>query len=198
MSYQDLLKIDKPFFSKEEVAHALGISPYSARVLCSRYFKRGLLTRLKRNLYVRTETLMSLGQDDLFRIANFIQVPSYLSLNTALSYYGITSQLQRSVFESISVKRSKSYEQGGFTFRYLKINPELYTGFKKERGAFMASPEKAVLDSFYLASMGRYPLDTSSLDLAKLNEETVAKLSEIYPSRAVKFFERQYDKIRRA
>lgn len=198
MAYQHLLKIDKSFFSKEEVAHALGISPYSAGVLCSRYVKRGLLTRLKRNFYVTTERLRSLAQDDLFRIANFLQVPSYISLTTALSYHGVTTQAQRNVFESISVKRSKTYEQGGFTFRYLKINPELYTGFKKERGVFMASPEKAVWDSFYLASMGRYPLDTSSLDLAKLDEETVAKLSEIYPSRAIQFFERQYDKIRRA
>src|SRR4030042_477355 len=98
MPYQDLLKIEKPVFSKEEVALALCISSDSARVLCSRYAKRGLLTRLKRDLYARTETLRNMGQSDLFRIANFLQVPSYISLSTALSFYAVSSQIQRNVF----------------------------------------------------------------------------------------------------
>lgn len=198
MPYQDLLGIDKPFFSKEEAAQALDISPYSAAVVCSRYVKKGLLTRLKRNLYVRTETLRSLAQDDLFRIANFLQVPSYISLTTALSYHAVTSQIQRNVFESISVQRSKTYVRGGLTFRYVKIDPKLYTGFNKDNGVFIASAEKAVLDCFYLASMGRYPVDLSSLDLAKLDDKIVGKLLTIYPLRAIKFFERQYEKITRA
>lgn len=197
MPYQDLLGIDKPFFSKEEVGQALDIGPYSAAVVCSRYVKKGLLTRLKRNLYVRTETLRSLAQNDLFRIANFLQVPSYLSLTTALSYQGITTQVQRNVFESISIKRSKTYVRGGLTFRYVKIEPKLYTGFNRDKGVFIALAEKAVLDCFYLASMGRYAVDLSSLDLAKLDDKIVARLLTIYPSRAVKFFERQYEKITR-
>ena len=198
MPYQDLLKIEKPVFSKEEVALALCISSDSARVLCSRYAKRGLLTRLKRDLYARTETLRNMGQSDLFRIANFLQVPSYISLSTALSFYAVSSQIQRNVFESISIKRSKTYEREGLAFRYVKIDPELYRGYIKEGGIFIASPEKAVMDSFYLASMGRYPLDISSLDLSKLNDKIISEFSEIYPSKAVEFFEREYEKIRRA
>lgn len=110
MIYQELLKIQKPFFSLEDVAYALGLQPASAAVLCSRYVKKGLLTRLKRGVYVRTEQLAHLGQMDLFRIANFLQVPSYISLMTALSYYGITTQVQRGFFESISMKRTKTFE----------------------------------------------------------------------------------------
>jgi predicted transcriptional regulator of viral defense system len=197
MPYQSLLAIDKPFFSKEDVAQALDIGPNSAGVLCSRYVKRGLLTRLKRNLYVRTETLRSLGQNDLFKIANFLQVPSYISLMTALSYYGITTQVQREVFESISIKRTKTYHRGGFSFRYIKISPKLYGEFKKDKDVFIATPEKAVLDSFYLASMGRYALDVASLDLGKVNTNLLAELSDIYPSRTMKYFERHYEKIGR-
>ena len=198
MSYQKLLKIDKPFFSKEDVAYTLGIEPESAAVLCSRYAKKGLLTRLKRGLYARTETLANLSQTDLFRIANLLQVPSYISLTTALSYHGVTTQVQRDVFESISIKRSKTFIRGPFTFRYVKISPQLYFGFTKERDAFVASAEKAALDSFYLASMGRYPLDVSALNLTKLDDQAVTKLSNSFPQKTIEYFERCYEKATRS
>jgi len=198
MAYEKLLHIEKPFFSNEDVAYTLGIENDSAAVLCSRYVKRGLLTRLKRGLYARTETLANLGQLDLFRLANLLQVPSYISLMTALSYHGVTTQVQRDVFESISVKRTKTFLRGGYTFRYVKITPGLYSGFKKERDAFIATAEKATLDCFYLASMGRYALDTSALDLSKLDEQVVGKLSNVFPAKTMKYFERHYEKTRRS
>jgi predicted transcriptional regulator of viral defense system len=178
MSYERLLKIDKPFFSQEDVAYALGIKLSSAEVLCSRYVTKGLLTRLKRGLYARTETLAHLGQLDLFRIANFLQVPSYISLMTALSYYGLTTQVQRGFFESISIKRTRTFE--------------------KKTDVFIALPEKAILDSFYLASLGRYALDVPSLDLTKINEQRLSELATDYPLKSIKYFERRYGKIRKS
>ena len=117
MSYERLLTIDKPFFTQHDVAHAIGTKLASAEVLCSRYVKKGLLMRLKRGFYARTETLSHLNQIDLFRIANILQVPSYISLMSALSYYGITNQAQEGFFESISVKRTKTFEVGGLSDR---------------------------------------------------------------------------------
>jgi len=189
MSYERLLTIKKPFFSQYDVAYALGTKVSSAEVLCSRYVKKGLLTRLKRGLYARMETLVHLDQIDLFRIANSLQVPSYISLMTALSYYGITTQVQRGFFESISVKRTKTFEAGEFSFHYIKIRPHLYGGFTKREGVFIALPEKAVLDSFYLVSMGRYALDVSSLDLTNVDEEILADLSVLYPPKTRKYLE---------
>jgi len=190
------LEIGGPFFSKEEVARTLGISRNSAGVLCTRYVKKGLLTRLKRDVYARTETLRNLQEMDLFRIANFFQVPSYISLTTALSYHGMTTQVQRNVFESICIKRSKTFHRGGFVFRYIKIDPKLYAGFEREKGVFIASPEKAVMDCFYLASMGRYPLDVSSLDLSRLDSQAINQVMRIYPSRTVEYFKSHYEKTR--
>lgn len=195
MTYQELLKISKPFFSLEDVAYTLGLQPASAAVLCSRYVKKGLLTRLKRGLYVRTEHLAHLSRIDLFGIANFLQVPSYVSLLSALSYHGITTQVQRGFFESISMKRTRSFEVGQFVFQYTKISPDLYMGFEKVEGVFIALPEKALLDSFYLASLGRYSLDISSLDPAKIDGAALAKLSLIFPSRTKKYMKSHYGKI---
>ena len=194
MTYERILKkITKPFFTLDDLAFALELKPESAAVLCNRYVKKGLLTRLKRGLYARTENLGNMGQGEFFQIANLLQVPSYISLMTALSYYGMTTQVQRNFFESICIKRTKTFDRGGLTFRYIKINSRLYGGFKKDKGVFIALPEKAILDSFYLASMGRYPLDVSSLDLTKLDEHLLTDLSRMYPSKAIKHFERHYE-----
>jgi predicted transcriptional regulator of viral defense system len=189
MSYSQLLKIEKPFFSLDDVAYALGIQPASAAVLCSRYVKKGLLVRLKRGLYARTEQLRNFDQPNLFRLANFLQVPSYISLTTALSYYGLTTQVQRGFFESISLKRTRKFEVAQFTFHYAKISADLYKGFEKVEGFFIALPEKALLDSFYLSSLGRYSLDTSALALTKVNGEVLENLLLPFPSRVRKFME---------
>jgi len=198
MSYERLLKIDKPFFTQYDVAHAIGTKLASAEVLCSRYVKKGLLMRLKRGFYARTETLSHLNQIDLFRIANILQVPSYISLMTALSYYGITTQMQKGFFESISVKRTKTFQIGGLSFHYIKIRPDLYREFIKRNGVFIALPEKAVMDTFYLASLGRYSLDGSSLDLTMVDEGMLAEFSNLYPPKVRKYFEEMYGKINRA
>jgi len=186
MAYQALFTIDKPYFTTEDVAQVLGISAASAAVLCSRYVKQGLLVRLKRGVYTRKETLPNLRGTDLFSIANFLQIPSYVSLTTALAYYGITTQLQRDFVESISIKRTVAFDSGGLHFRYTRIKPELYTGFTKDRGAFVALPEKAFLDASYLASLGRYTLDTSALDLEKLDKKRLVEMARPFPATLLK------------
>jgi len=198
MSYERLLTIDKPFFTQHDVAHAIGTKLGSAEVLCSRYVKKGLLMRLKRGFYARTETLSYLDQIDLFRIANILQVPSYVSLMTALSYYGITTQVQKDFFESISVKRTRTFQIGDLSFHYIKLKPDLYREYIKRNGIFIALPEKAVLDIFYLASLGRYSFDGSSLDLTMVDKRMLAELSAVYPPKAQKYFEEMYAKINRA
>jgi len=189
MSYSQLLKIEKPFFSLDDVAYTLGIQPASAAVLCSRHVKKGLLVRLKRGLYARTEQLRNFGQQDLFRLANFLQVPSYISLTTALSYHGLTTQVQRGFFESISLKRTRKFEVAQLTFHYSKISLDLYQGFERVEGVFIALPEKALLDSLYLASLGRYSLDASALDLTKVKGEVLENLSLLFPPRVKKHME---------
>jgi predicted transcriptional regulator of viral defense system len=197
VSYHDIVRIGKPCFTQDDVADALGIKFASAAVLCSRYVKKGLLVRLKRGLYARTESFSHLGQMDLFRIANMLQVPSYISLMTALSYYGITTGAHRGFLESIAVRRTRRFEAGGLFFRYSKVSPDLFREFTKRDGILIALPEKALLDSFYLASIGRYTLDGSSLDLTKVNEEILGDFSALYPPKTRRYFEMVYARSNR-
>jgi len=183
MKLSELRSIKKLYFGHEEMADALGISPDSARVAASRYVRQGLLVRVKRNLYMRREVWDSAGKEEKFQIANLGQVPSYISLMTALDYYEVTTQVQRDFFESIAVQRTKEMPINGTVFRYTKIKTDLYFGFKKENNFFIALPEKAFLDAFYLMSFGRYSFDLDSIDANRLDNQQMAAISKPFPLR---------------
>ena len=145
----------------------------------------GLLVRIKRNLYVLREAWEAATKENKFIVANLGQTPSYISLMTALDYHDITTQMQRNFFESIAIQRTKTISVNGTVFRYSKISQDLYFGFKKMDGFFIACPEKALLDALYLASFGRYAFDFPSLALEKINRLKIEELGRNYPKRVI-------------
>lgn len=184
------LKTIKPFFfSSRDVAQVLGISAASGRLAAHRYYQKGLLVRLKRDVYVLPERWEYVTQAQIYAAANRLQVPSYVSLTTALSFYEITTQIQQDFFESIAVTRTKKLEVGGIQFRYTKVQRKLYFGFVKKDDFFIATPEKAFLDALYLVSLHRYRLDSSGLDLTKFNWKELRKLSRLFPIAARRLLE---------
>ncbi len=54
MKPNELYQIQKLYFGHEELARALGITRDSARVTACRYVKKGLLIRIRRNLYAKS------------------------------------------------------------------------------------------------------------------------------------------------
>ena len=181
MRLPELRTLGKLYFGYEELARVMGISLASARISASRYVRQGFLVRVKRNMYVLKDVWDAAGRSEKFLLVNVGQTPSYISLMTALDYYEITTQVQRDFFESVAVKRTKEIKVEGSVFRYSKIAGNLYFGFKKEKEFFIATPEKALLDAFYLMSYGRYALDISALDSDKLDRNEIMRLSIEFP-----------------
>jgi len=183
MNYLKLKKIGKLYFGYEDIARTLNITPQSARVTANRYVQKGFLIRAKRNIYILTDRWIDLTPEQKFSIANIIQTPSYISLMSALAYYEVTTQIQQSFIESVAVKRSKDVELEQIYFNYIKINPELYSGFVRMHNFFIAAPEKAFLDAIYLKSYGRYQFDLSSLDFSKLKRQKLEQMAAMYPNK---------------
>lgn len=190
MKIFELKKIDTLCFGVEDISKALRISVASARVTASRYARQGVLLRMKKNMYVLREAWNAAGREEKFRLANLGQVPSYISLMTALEYFEMTTQMQRRFFESVAVRKSKEINVNGTLFRYVKVAPDLYNAFKKEKRFFIATPEKALLDAFYLMSYGRYHLDLSSLDAAKFDRREIHRLAGKFPLKTKAMLER--------
>jgi predicted transcriptional regulator of viral defense system len=187
MKFLQLQNIEKLYFGHEDIARALGITLQSAKVTANRYIKHGLLLRLKRNMYVLRDKWASIDREEEFLLANIIQVPSYISLMTALDYYEITTQIQRDFIESVAIKRTKGVEIKQKFFNYTKINTELYSGFSRTRDFFIAFPEKAFLDAVYLMSFGRYSFDIPSIDFGKLDREKVEYMARLFPLKTQRF-----------
>lgn len=180
MSIERLKTLKSVFFASADAARALGLSEASARLACHRYFKKGYLIRPKRDVYVLADRWKRLESSELYALANWLQVPSYVSFQTALSYHQATTQVPRDFIESAAVTRTKTVEAGKVTFRYMKLDRRLYFGFKRTEGFFMASPEKAFLDALYLMSLARYRLDTSALDLQKFNQNELKSMARLF------------------
>jgi predicted transcriptional regulator of viral defense system len=190
MKYNDIKKINKLYFAYQDVAKILSTSEGSARVLCSRYVKQKYFIRLKRNFYILKERWDNITPNQRLELANILQVPSYISLMTALSFYEYTTQVQQKFIESISLYRTFTKDIEGFIFNYSKIKKDLYFSFSKKNNIFIASPEKAFIDSLYLNYLGKYNLDLSSLNLEKIDRKSCENILKRYPSKFKIYYKR--------
>lgn len=178
-----LEKTNKGWWSLDEIASTLNLSPEAAAVFKSRAVKRGDLISLKRGICVMPGWIEASTENQRFRLANTLQTPSYISLLSALSVSGVSSQIPLAVCESVNPVRSCRYGCQGFEFRYAVIPKGLFLGFVLQNGVFIAEPEKALVDAVYLTSLGRYALDETALDLKNLDRRKVQEYSRKFPDR---------------
>jgi predicted transcriptional regulator of viral defense system len=190
MKILSLTEIEKLYFSPIDIAQTLGISGNSALVTCCRYVKNGFLIRLKRNSYILRQKWDYITKEELFKIANMLQAPSYVSLTTSLSHNGTANKNHDAFIESISLKRTKSIKIEGIVFNYLKIKQDYYSPSQNKESCKIASPEKSFLDILYLKYRGKYNIDLSSVDITKLDKKLLAELAALYPEKIRKYFEK--------
>ena len=171
------------FFTVEDVARYFNITRASAHVLCSRQVKNGAFVRLRKDFNVLEERWSYFGRQDFFSVANYLQVPSYISCTTALAYYGLTTQAPRGWYESVALRRSIRYSAGDVTFYYFKLKKECYFGFDKIGPFFVAKREKAFLDACHLCAYGRYALDWSAIDMDRLDKANLETMMAPFPDR---------------
>ncbi len=180
----------KLFFTLDDLISIGQKQPGSIRVLVSRNCKKGVFIRLKKGVYTLAQNWQGFSQVELFQIANILQVPSYVSLTTALGFYGITTQVQPGYIESCGVKRTVQFEIQGKQFVYYKLKKGVYFSFLRKDGFFIATPEKALIDALYLYSFGKYRLDFAALDLSRLDKKELQRIVRVYPVKTRKVIEK--------
>ncbi len=187
MNYKKLAELkNKLFFTTDDAARVFEIKPESTHVLCSRYVKKGVFIRLKKNFYILRQNWENYAEEEFFKIANFLQVPSYISFMSALSVYGITTQLLRGYYESACLRRSVKIEKDGACFNYYKLKKICYFGFYKKDGVFIATKEKAFVDAIYLYTFGKYKIDFSALNTDALDKKKLSETVTLFPQKTKK------------
>lgn len=109
----------------------------------------GRIIRLKKGLYVVSPAVSQVPLSTEL-IANHLYAPSYVSMSTALRYYGLIPEAVY-VTQSMTIKHSRSFDNPVGHFAYTFMNREAFhigvTSINKQSYAFlMATPEKALCD----------------------------------------------------
>lgn len=117
--------------------------------------RNGHILRLKRGLYIANPTVS--GQRvSTELVANHLYSPSYVSMHSALSWYGLIPE-RVYLMQSMTLKHSRRFENAFGVFEYIGVSRDYFPiGVQQqeaESGAFIiASPEKALCDLVYATS----------------------------------------------
>ncbi len=130
-----------------------------------RWTKKGLLIRLRQGFYTFPEYKNK--PDFTLFFANRIYRPSYVSLHTALAFYGIIPEAVVQITSVTSLKTADFKNDIG-EYAYKSVREELMFGYDikpvaNEQSLQLAQPEKALLDLLYL-----YPFYNTEQELANL------------------------------
>lgn len=125
---------------------------------------KGYIRKIIRGYYIFTD--LQINENILFEIANRIYSPSYISFEMALSYYHLIPESVYCV-TSASTRKTYRFQTPIGQFSYRTIKPDLFFGYNlvnySNRRFKIASPEKAILDYFYINSDIRDETDFISL-----------------------------------
>lgn len=118
-----------------------------------RWTEKNYLVKLRNGWYAFADKIES-GRYN-FIISNLIYQPSYISLETALSFYGIIPEAVVST-TAVTTLKTESYDNKAGNFSYRTINKNLYWGYERKyneqlnRAYDIATPEKSIIDLLYL------------------------------------------------
>jgi len=162
--------IKKHFYDESEVL---------LKTQLSRFRAKGLIVKIKRGLYCFDATTV-----EEFELAGELYKPSYISLESALNYYGGIPDIPQSV-TCISLTNTKKISNQFGTFHYNKIKRELFWGYQSRAGIrgggnfLIADRQKALLDFFYIRKIRS--LEDLRLDLGGFDFDIYRKYAKFFP-----------------
>lgn len=147
IDFYNLLKNRYPVLTRNDIMRITDKQVLDIQL--SDWVKKGLLVKPRKNVYLIKDN----ENLNPFILANRMFEPSYVSLETALFYYGFIPDVTAAV-TSVTAKKSREFEFNSQLFVYQKIKANLFFGYREIRdqewGFLIAEPEKAILDYFYL------------------------------------------------
>ena len=153
MKWEEFIKITGKLPAVDtEILLAGRSNPGPLKVQISRWHKAGKLIQVKRGIYLLAEDYRKVEVYEPY-VASLLKKPSYISLEKALEYHSLIPEAVR-VYTSVTTKRPGRFVSKLGVFDYRHIKSSLFWGYESisvnKQTAFMAEPEKALLDLIYL------------------------------------------------
>lgn len=154
-------------FTPREFRGIFGVPQNTASKFIASNLDSGLFVKLRNNYYTIKDS-----QPSPYLIANKIYQPSYISLERALSHYGIIPEVVYAV-TSVTTKSSREFTTPKGNFIYQCIKKIAFTGYGlcliDKDNVLMATPEKALADYLYFVDLKRASLN-DRLELKHINK----------------------------
>ena len=140
------------------------VFPYFSPNNFTRWQRQGLIVKLRQGFYAFQEACLQ--PNFAFFLSNFIYKPSYVSLHTALAFYGIIPEAVTQI-TAVSSLKTTDFKNTISHFSYKTVKPDLFFGYEQKpfgnRSISIATPEKAILDLLYL-----YPFYNTESEIENL------------------------------
>jgi predicted transcriptional regulator of viral defense system len=159
----------------------------------TRWVKKGYLVRLRQGYFAFPEYKDK--NDYALYFANRIYRPSYISLHTALAFYGMIPEAVVQITSVTSLKTASFTNDFG-EYAYRNVKERLMFGYELKpmadgRNFQLATPEKALLDLLYLYPFYDSETEIEALRLDEeylqqdLNRELLQHYSSTFQSKAL-------------
>lgn len=146
--YTELKKLKLPLLQTKDVAAYLNININHANKLLSRISDAKQIIHIKQGTWIFPDTEPLILPSIL--AAPF---PAYVSLQTALYYHGMISQIPTTIY-AVSLGRTSTHKTPIANISMHHIQPSFFFGYEEiENNELLkiATPEKALIDIFYLS-----------------------------------------------
>jgi predicted transcriptional regulator of viral defense system len=181
MEFKRLLELvsDEPVF-ESNFLFAGDVDPQYVQRQLARWAGRGYLHQLRRGLYALAPPYTKTRAHP-FLIANRMVHGSYVSCQSALAYYGLIPEYVPTVV-SVTTGRPGHWDTPLGSYEYRHIKPDLFYGYtlvelSDHQRAFVAQPEKAILDLVHLTPSGDTLLYLQELRLQNLDRLDLHQLA---------------------
>lgn len=190
MKYNEFIeKLDEPIFSLQSL-RLTGIKLYPYQL--TMWSNKGYIIKLKNGVYAVADRKNKIKKE---HVAYRLYEPSYISLEWALSYYGLIPEMVFNV-TSVTTKTTRNYDNKIGLFIYRHIKPAMFVGYKKmdveNQPYLMALPEKALVDYLYLNSSKINNQDEfdelrlNEVEIKRLDSKKIEEFGELTGSKKVK------------
>lgn len=185
---RDILRsIETPYIDAQTLLSLLG-NYRKPRECILRMVKNEVLIRLKNGFYLIADKIRQ-GSNLIIpyeQVANLLYGPSYVSLEWALSFYGMIPERVHTV-TSMTLGRNKEYQTPVGDFVYYKLSADSYSiGITQKKtpdfvgGFLMASPEKALADLVFKSCKGldKDQLQQDLLESKRIDRDSIHRLNK--------------------
>jgi predicted transcriptional regulator of viral defense system len=171
----------KGIIQADAYARKYNLSIRSVHAALKRQEQKGLVERVSNKVYIN-KLAKGFSQRDLLHV---LRPDSYISLESALAEYGLTSQVPRAL-TCVSPKYVRNIKSKTVNISFRKLKKDLYWGYSAKKTRYsiynLAEPEKALLDWIYFRRTENLPLETDEFVLSELNRTRLLEYAKRYPA----------------